>query len=44
MLNKWVFVISFLLAVLGAIVNNLATAEPLDWIGSPEIIEVPEGY
>jgi hypothetical protein len=43
-MNKWVFIITLLLSLLGAVINNLVTKDPVDWIGSPEVLEKPEGY
>ena len=43
-MNKWIFIVVFLLSLLGAVINNLVTEDPVDWIGSPRVLELPEGF
>ena len=43
-MNKWVLIVTFILSILGAVLNNLINDDPVDWLGSPEVLEMPEGY
>ncbi|MFC1584509.1 hypothetical protein ACFL5V_03065 [Fibrobacterota bacterium] len=43
-MNKWIILIVFLLSLLGAVINNLITKDPVDWIGSPPVLEKPKDY
>jgi len=43
-MKKWVIIAAFLLSLLGAVINNLVTDDPVDWTGSPCVLELPEGF
>jgi hypothetical protein len=43
-MNKWVFLLALLLSLAGAVLNNLVSQNPVDWIGSPQVLQKPEGY
>ncbi len=43
-MNKQVFVITLVLAVVISVVNNLVNSHAVAWMGSPQILEKPPGY
>ncbi len=41
-MNKWVLIAVFILSLIGAVISNILTSDPVDWIGSPKVLEKPE--
>jgi len=41
-MNKWVIIIALLLSIAGAIINNIFSNDPVDWMGSPQVFEKPD--
>ena len=41
-MNKWVILSAILLSLIGAIINNVITEDPVDWVGSPKVFDKPE--
>lgn len=43
-MNKWIILAVLVLSVFGAIINNIVSKDPVDWMGSPKVFEKPKDF